>query len=569
MDNIRVIPFGGVREEGKNLYAVEVNEEIYILDCGMKVPETDMLGVDGVIPDFSYLVDNKKRIAGIFLTHGHTEAIGALPYLLQDIKVPVFGSKLTIELAKLSVQNIPAVRRFKDFHVVNEKTEIDFKESTIKFFNTTHSIPESLGIVISTDKGNILYTGDFKFDQSAKRGYKTNLARLAKIGEEGVLLLMSDATNADSLDLSTPEYQIQESMEETFRYCEGRIIVGCVSANLQRMQQIFNAAHKAKRKVVVLDHQANKIIQIAIKLKNFMLPEKNILVSIKNISKYQDDELVILVSGKLGTPIKNIQRMAKGTHRQLNIKEGDLVYLATNPPLSMELFVAKTENMIYRSGGTVKTVSDDFFSTDHADPEQIRLLLNLLKPKYLLPIQGEYRQLKAQAKLGVEVGIPEKNTFITKNGEIIEYKNKTMNKKGFVSVNDVLIDGFGVGDVGNIVLRDRKVLSEDGIFVVVVTIDRKKRKIISKPQISSRGFVYVKASRNLFKDANDMVSNIVTKHLEDDDFEWSKLKIDLRDQLSRYLFEQTRRRPVILPVIMEVNQNNRHNKHKKRRNREA
>ena len=569
MSNIRVIPFGGVREYGKNLYAVEVNEEIYILDCGMKIPEDEMLGVDGVIPDFNYLIENKNRIAGIFLTHGHIDAIGALPYLLQDINVPVFGSELTIALAKMNIQNIPIAKKFKDFHVVNENTEIDFAQATVSFFKTTHSIPESLGIVVKTDEGNIVYTGDFKFDQSAKAEYQTDFTRLAKIGEEGVLLLLSDATKADSLDRVASEYQIQESIEETFRYWDGRIIAGCISANIQRMQQILNAAYKSNRKVVILDHQANKIIQTAIKLKKFRLPSKDILLSLKKINDYPADKLVILVAGKMGNPIRIIQRMARGKHRQVNIQEGDLVYLATSPSLSMELFVAKTENMIYRAGGTVKTVSDDFNASGHADPEQIRLLINLLKPKYLLPIQGEYRQLKAQAVLASELGIPLKNSFITKNGEIIEYQNKQMHRAGLMPVSDVLIDGFGVGDVGNIVLRDRKVLSEDGIFVVVVTIDRKRKKMISRPQISSRGFVYVKTSKTLLRDANSLVTNIVTKHIEDDDFEWAKLKSDLRDQLSRYLFEQTKRRPVVLPVIMEVNQNNRHSKGKKKKNRGA
>lgn len=569
MKNIRVIPFGGIREHGKNLYAVEVNEEIYILDCGMKIPETEMLGVDGVIPDFTYLVENKDRIAGVFLTHGHTDALGALPYFLQEIQVPVFGSELTIALAKMAIQNVPAARRFKDFHIVNENTEIDFGEVTIQFFKTTHSIPESLGIVVKTSEGSIVYTGDFKFDQSAKDVYQTDFTKLAHIGEEGVLMLLSDATKADSFECAAPEYQIQEEISETFRYAEGRIIVGCISANLQRMQQILNAAYYARRKVVILDHQANQIVQTAVKLNKFTLPQKDILIPFKQMSKYSDDELVILVAGKMDNPIRTIQRMARGKHRSINIKEGDLVYLATSPSLSMELFVAKTENLIYRAGGMVKTVSDKFCVSEHADPEQLRLLINLLKPKYLIPIQGEYRQLKAQAKLGLELGIPLKNSFILKNGEILEYKNQHLSRAGFVPVSDVLIDGFGVGDVGNIVLRDRKVLSEDGIFVVVVTIDRKKRRIVSRPQISSRGFVYVKTSKTLLRDANSLVKNIVSKHVEDDDFEWSRLKSDLRDQLSRYLFEQTKRRPVVLPVIMEVNQNNRQNKSKKKKSREA
>lgn len=557
MSKIKVIPFGGVREHGKNMYAVEVDRDIYILDCGLKIPETEMLGIDVVIPDFAYLIENQDRIAGIFLTHGHADAIGALPYLLEKINVPVFGSDLTIALAKMYVSEHPAAKRFKDYHVINEKTEIEFNSASIQFFKTTHSIPDSLGVVIKTEDGSIVYTGDFKFDQSAKSVYRTDFNRLAQIGSDKVLMLLSDAYGADMVEPVVSERQIQDKMEETFRYWEGRIIAGCIAANIQRIQQILNAAARTNRKVVVSDSHLDRIVKIAIKHNKLRLAKKDLMISIKDANKYHDDELVVLVAGKMGEPIQAIQRMAKGQHRRFNIQEGDLVYLATTPSLEMEIFVSNTENMIYRAGGTVKTVSDHFNASSHADADQLSLLINLLHPKYIMPVQGEFRQFKALADLAVDLGIPRRNIFLTKAGDIVESDGKRCRLAGSISMNEILIDGLGVGDVGNIVLRDRKVLSEDGIFVAVVSIDRKRKRIINRPLISSRGFVYVKASRDLLKDASDMVQEIVNEHLAKDDFEWNDLKQEIRDRLSRYLFEQTRRRPVVLPVIMEATDMNR------------
>ncbi|KAF1302977.1 MULTISPECIES: ribonuclease J [Enterococcus] len=557
MSSIKIIPISGVRENGKNLYAVEVGDDLFVLDCGLRYPESELLGIDTVIPDFTYLIENADRVAGVFLTHGHADAIGALPYLLEKINVPVFGTKLTIELAKINVHKNEATKKFKAFHVIDEHTEIDFSDTTVSFFRTTHSIPDSVGISLKTPEGTIVYTGDFKFDQAAVPMYQTDFARLAEIGREGVLALLSTSSNAENPAKVASERKIADEVYDNIRYWEGRIIVASVASNLQRVQQVLNAAYRSDRKVVLTGLDFGRIIRTAMKLGKLEVPDEDLFITQKEMKKYPPEKLLILETGRMGEPIKALQKMANGTHRTLRIQEGDLVYIATTPTTATETFVAKTEDIIYRAGGAVKQISDNMRVSGHANPDDLQLMMNMLRPKYLIPIQGEYRQLDAHAELAKLVGIPARNIFIAARGDVLEYQNGEMVQAGSVPAENVLIDGIGVGDIGNIVLRDRKVLSEDGIFVVVVTISRREKKIVARPQITSRGFVYVKASRDLIRESGDMVAEIVEKHLHTDDFEWSKLKQDIRDRLSRFLFEQTKRRPVILPVIMESSQRNR------------
>ena len=557
MDDIKLIPLGGVRENGKNMYVAEVGEDIFVLDCGLRYPENELLGIDTVIPDFSYLEENAERVAGVFLTHGHADAIGALPYFLERVPVPVFGTKLTVELAKMIVHRNEATKKYKEFHVIDEHTEIDFGTTTVSFFRTTHSIPESVGISLKTEAGNIVYTGDFKFDQAAVPMYQTDFARLAEIGREGVLALLSTSTNAENPAQVASEAKIADEVTDTIKYWEGRIIVACVASNLQRVQQILDASVVSGRKVVLTGQDFGKIIRTAMKLGSLTLPDEDLFITQKEMKNYDANQLLILETGRMGEPIKSLQKMANGTHRTLRIQEGDLVYITTTPTIAMETVVAKTEDMVYRAGGNVKNISDNFRVSGHANPSDLQLMINLLKPTYLLPVQGEFRQMVAHAELAKEIGITEDHVFLLAKGDVLVYASGTMQLAGTVPADNIMIDGIGVGDIGNIVLRDRKVLSEDGIFIAVVTINRREKRIVSKPQITSRGFVYVKASRDLIRESGEMVSEIVAKHLQDEEFEWAKLKQDIRDQLSRYLFEQTKRRPVILPVIMEASGRNR------------
>lgn len=552
MSNIKLIALGGVRENGKNLYIAEVDESIFILDVGLKYPENEQLGVDFVIPNMDYLFENKDRIAGVFLTHGHADAIGALPYLLAETKVPVFGSELTIELAKLFVKGNDTVKKFNDFHVIDEDTEIDFGGTIVSFFKTTHSIPESLGIVLKTSEGNIVYTGDFKFDQTASQSYATDFARLAEIGREGVLALLSDSANADSSIQVASESEVGKEITDTIGDWNGRVIVAAVASNLSRIQQVFEAAAKTGRRVVLTGFDIENIVRTAIRLKKLSLVDERLLIKPKEMAKFEDHELIILETGRMGEPINGLRKMSIGRHRYVEIKEGDLIYIVTTPSIAKEALVARVENMIYQAGGVVKLITQDLRVSGHGNERDLQLMLNLLQPKFLFPIQGEYRELAAHAKAAMAVGMLPENIFILKRGSIMEYEKGDFLLAGAVPAGDVMIDGNAIGDVGNIVLRDRKVLSEDGIFIVAITVNRRDKKIISKAKVHTRGFVYVKKSRDILRESADLINKTVEDYLAKDNFDWGELKGSVRDNLAKYLFEQTKRRPAILPVVMEV-----------------
>lgn len=552
MSDIKIIALGGVRENGKNLYIAEVKDSIFVLDAGLKYPENEQLGVDVIVPNFDYLVENKQRVAGVFLTHGHADAIGALPYLLEKVKVPVFGSHFTIELAKLVVKNYPATKKFNDFHIINAKSEIDFGDSIISFFKTTHSIPESLGIVVKTHEGNIVYTGDFKFDQAAAPYFRTDFSRLAEIGQEGVLALLSDSANADSDVQFASMHQEAEEILNTISDWGGRIIVAAVASNIARIQQIFDAAAETGRRVVLTGHDVENIVRTAISLKKLRLASEQLLIKPKEMSKFEDSELIILETGRMGEPLNGLRKMSIGRHRYVQIKDGDLVYIVTTPTISKEAVVARVENMIYKAGGVVTTITKNLRVSGHGNARDLQLMLNVLQPKYLFPVQGEYRQLDAHANAALEIGFYPENIFIVKRGDVMSYEQGEFVHNGSVPAGDVMIDGNAIGDVGNIVLRDRKILSEDGIFIVAITVSRKEKKIVSKAKVNTRGFVYVKKSKDILRESAELVNASVEKYFTRDTFDWGELKGAVRDDLSKFLFDQTKRRPAILPVIMEV-----------------
>lgn len=552
MSDIKLIALGGVRENGKNLYVVEVNDSIFILDAGLKYPENEQLGVDEVIPNLDYLIENKERVQGIFLTHGHADAIGALPYILSEMKVPVFGSPLTIELAKLFVKKNNNVKKFNQFHVIDAETEIEFADATISFFKTTHSIPESLGIVVGTDEGQIVYTGDFKFDQAARKYYRTDLARLTEIGRDGVLALLSDSANATSHVLTASESEVGAEIDDVIANAEGRVIIAAVASNLSRIQQVFDSAAEHRRRVVLTGFDAENIIRTAIRMKRLGVADEKLIVKPKDMHKFEDHELIILEAGRMGEPINGLQKMALGRHRYVQIKDGDLVYIVTTPSTSKEAVVARVENLIYKAGGTVKLITQDLCVSGHANARDLQLMINLLQPKYLFPIQGEYRNLSAHADLAQEVGMYPEDIYIVKRGDVMVLEKDGFHHEGSVPAGDVMIDGNAIGDVGNIVLRDRKVLSEDGIFIVALTVNKREKKIVSKAKIHTRGFVYVKKSRDILREAAELVNQTVENYLAQDSFDWGELKGAVRDDVAKFLFDQTKRRPAILPVVMEV-----------------
>lgn len=551
---IKIMILGGARENGKNMYAVQVEDEIFIMDAGLKYPDSSLLGIDVVIPDLQFFQDYADKIAGIFLTHGHADSIGALPYILRDHDIPVFGSKLTIELAKIAIQRENRRRKNDLFHVIDADTEIEFKNANVSFFKTTHSIPDSLGIDISTKEGEIVYTGDFKFDPSAKKGYRTDFVRLSEIAQKGVLALLSDSTNAEANFPNDRQTSIEKYIYNIFENYDGRIIAAAKASNIVRVQEIFQAAAATGRHVFLTGRDAGKIVYTAMKLGYLNVP-KGLLVHSKDLKKIPDNELVILETGRMGEPLKSLQKMSTNRHRMIKIKKGDLVFIATTPSHSVETMVAQTSDMIYRAGGTVKELGRDKHTSGHATGRDLQMLIDTLKPKFLIPVIGEYRLLEIHKDLAIEAGMNKKDIFLPHNGDAYALEKGRFYRTDAVPGEDIMIDGSGVGDVGNIVLRDREVLSDDGVFIAAVTIDRKKKKIISEPRVSTRGFVYIKANHALMNGAADVIKEAVNNNFEHKKFDWTELKQDVRNDVEKYLYKQTGRRPVVLPVVMEVNQN--------------
>ncbi|HBG90614.1 ribonuclease J [Lactobacillus acetotolerans] len=566
-DQIKIMILSGVREQGKDMFAVQVNDEIFVLDAGLKYPDSSLFGIDVVIPDLDFFAQYGDRVVGIFLTHGHADSIGALPYILRKYDIPVFGSKLTIELAKITVKRENKHCKNSLFHVIDADTEIDFKNANISFFHTTHSIPESLGIDVHTPAGEVVYTGDFKFDPSAAPHYRTDMDRLAEIEEKGVLALLSDSSNAESSFPNASEQDIGKYVTSVFRNATGRIIVASKASNLNRVQEVLNAADATGKRVLLTGRDVGKIVRTAMKLGYLKVP-KGLLMRVKDLKNTPDNKTVILETGQMGEPLNSLQKMAKKRHSMITIHKGDLVFIVTTPSHAVETMVAQTSDMVYRAGGTVIQLGKDKHTSGHATGRDLQLLIDTIKPKFLIPVIGEYRLLEVHKDLAIKAGIKKDNIFITKNGDCLDYdfKKKRFYLSDPVPGEDTMIDGSGVGDVGNIVLRDREVLSDDGIFIAVVTIDRKKKKIISEPQVTSRGFVYIKANHQLMRDSIEVIKKAINNNFEHKKFDWTELKKDVRNDLEKFLYKKTNRRPVVLPVVMEVNQN-RHRAMQKRNNK--
>ncbi|PUB18196.1 ribonuclease J [Paenisporosarcina sp. OV554] len=548
-ETIRIIPLGGVGEIGKAMYVVEIDEEIFIVDSGLMFPENEMLGIDIVIPDVTYLEENKARIKGIFLTHGHEDAIGSISYLLNKIQAPVYGSRLTIALAKEHLKELPAAQPVKFFEVTN-KSRMNFKSTHVTFFHTTHSIPDSLGIVFHTSEGAIVHTGEFKFDQAAKGSYRPDIAKMAGLGEEGVFILMSDSTEAERPGYTTSESVVEEHLSETFHGAKGRILVSLYSSNFIRIQQVFDTAIEARRKVAVVGKTLETVFEVGKRL-DYLQVDEETLISIKDIGNYEDHEVVIIVSGTQGEPIEALEKMVRKHHKDVKIKDTDTVLFTFTPSPGMEVAMFKTMNQLAKVGAKVLTASKKVHVSGHGSQEDLKMMLNLMKPKFFIPIQGEFRMLMAHSKLAQATGLSKAQIFIADKGDIVEYKGGKMRMSGRVQAGNVLIDGIGVGDVGNIVLRDRKLLSQDGIFIVTITLNRAQKKIASGPEILSRGFVYVRESEQLMEESTELAKKIVEKYVAKETFEWTNIKQEIRDTLNSYLYQKTKRRPMIIPIIME------------------
>ena len=548
--NIRIIPLGGVGEIAKNMYIVEVDDEMFMLDAGLMFPEDEMLGVDVVIPDIQYVIENKHRLKGIFLTHGHEHAIGAASYVLEQVDAPVYGSRLTLALVKESVKARNINKKIR-YYVVNDESVMRFKSVNVTFFNTTHSIPDSLGVCIHTSYGAIVYTGEFKFDQSLHGHYEPDLKRMTEIGEEGVFALISDSVEAEKPGYNTPENVIESHMYDAFTKVKGRLIVSCYASNFVRIQQVLNIASRLNRKVSFLGRSLETSFNIARKMGYFDIP-RDLLIPIKEVENYPKNEVIIIATGMQGEPVEALNQMALQQYKIMNIEKGDSVFLAITASASMEVIVGNTLNELARAGAEIIPNNKKIHASSHGCMEELKMMINMMKPEYFIPVNGEFKMQIAHAKLANESGVDPEKIFLVEKGDVVNYDGKDMILNEKVNSGNVLIDGLGVGDVGNIVLRDRHLLAEDGIFIAVVTLDSRNRRIAAGPEIQSRGFVYVRESEELLQEAEEKVREIVEQGLQEKRIEWSDIKQNMRDQISKLLFESTKRRPMIIPVISEI-----------------
>lgn len=549
-EKLHIIPLGGLGEIGKNMTVFRCGNDIVVVDCGLKFPEDELFGIDVVIPDVTYLRENSEMIRGIVLTHGHEDHIGALPYFLREIKAPIFGSKLTLGLLKekLSEQGVTGT----EFNQVNPGDIVELGCFRVEFFRVNHSIADAFGIAIRTPLGSIIHTGDFKIDQTPIDGVIMDLHRLAEYGNQGVLALLSDSTNAERAGYSLSERIVGETFDNAFRKAPGRIIIATFATNVHRLQQAFTAAKRHGRNVAVVGRSIENVTRIAADLGYLKIPS-GILVDIGEINRIAPEKLTILTTGSQGEPMSALTRMALGEHRWVEVVPGDTVLISAIPIPGNEKLVARTIDLLFKLGAEViYEALAGIHVSGHASQEELKLLINLVKPTYFIPIHGEYRHLIKHSRLAQGLGIPNDNIFVAENGQIIEFTEKGAAINGRVPSGRVLVDGLGVGDVGNIVLRDRKQLSEDGIMIVVVTISKESGSVLAGPDIVSRGFVYVRESEELIEEAREKVRMALEKGEEQRVTEWSAIKNNVKEVLSRYLYEKTRRRPMIIPIIMEL-----------------
>ena len=551
---LRIISLGGLNEIGKNITAYECGEDIILVDCGMAFPDDDMLGIDIVIPDFSYIEANREKVKAVFITHGHEDHIGALPYLLKNFDIPVYATKLSVALIECKLKEFGLLGKAKLVSIApNDVIKVGCMQ--VEAIRVNHSIPDSVAFAITTPTGVVVHTGDFKIDYTPIEGEPIDLARFGELGNKGVLALLADSTNAERPGTTMSERKVGETFETLFkRAVNKRVIIATFSSNIHRIQQIVDCAVKYNRKVAVSGRSMINVVGIAVELGYLRVPE-GVLIDIDHISRYPEDELVIITTGSQGEPMSALSRMAMGDHRKVEVSDRDFIIISATPIPGNEKLVSRVVNELLKLGAEVVYDKEKMYEvhvSGHACQDELKLMLSLVKPKFFIPVHGEYKHLKKHADVAVSIGVDPSNVIITEIGKVIETDSVTMKIAGNVPAGRVLVDGLGVGDVGNIVLRDRKRLAEDGLIVVVMTIDSQTGELLAGPDIVSRGFVYVRESEQLMERANGVVCNSLIECMSKNPHDWNSIKSSIRDALSTFVFQQTKRNPMILPIIMEV-----------------
>ena len=549
---LKIIPLGGLNEIGKNMYLYEMGNDMFIIDCGLAFPDDDMLGVDLVIPDFTYVEKNKEKLRGIVLTHGHEDHIGGLAYLLKKVNVPVYGTRLTIGLVEHKLREHGILGQC-NLNVATPRQTVKMGCMSVEFIRVNHSIPDACAFAVHTPAGVVIHTGDFKVDYTPIEGGIIDLARFGELGNKGVLALLSESTNAERPGYTMSERRVGNTFRNFFSNAEGkRIIVATFSSNIHRIQQIIDCAAAHGRKVAVSGRSMINVLQTAIEL-NYIRVPKNILVDIDKIGKMPPEEVVIITTGSQGEPMSALSRMASNEHRQVTITPQDLIIISATPIPGNEKLVGRVVNELMKAGASVVyEAMYDVHVSGHACQDELKLMISLTRPKFFIPIHGEYKHMFKHTELAVQLGIPEENIFIADNGAVLETDGDEMKVTGQVTAGRVLIDGLGVGDVGSVVLRDRKHLAEDGLIIVVAAVDKAAGKVVSGPDIVSRGFVYVRESEELMEESRNLMRSAMEKTLTPNVREWNTVKGVMKDTLGSFIFQKTRRSPMILPIIMEI-----------------